>query len=123
MVELDEDDLRRIEDRRRRCLADDPEAVLDLTLQVIQMDIPVLVAEVRRLRAALAPDQDAAHLEYEQLTAENERLREALRATEAHLSLLRHRGGVRWGTPGIGREADYDAVIGAARRLLDDHAP
>jgi len=40
--------------------------------------INALEAEVQELRSRLAPDQQAAHLEYTQLRAENARLREAL---------------------------------------------
>lgn len=54
-----------------------------------------------------------------ELVAEVRRLRVALRRTESRLSLLRHRGGIRWGGPGIGDASEYDEVIGEARRLLE----
>ena len=70
-------------------------------------------------------DREAAMLALEgELQARQDvidRLREALRRTESRLSILRHRAAaaIPWGSPGIGEQAEYDEVIGQARRLLE----
>jgi len=43
----------------------------------------------------------------------------ALQRADSRLSLLRHRGGIAWGSLGIGDASEYDEVIGQARRLLE----
>jgi hypothetical protein len=43
----------------------------------------------------------------------------ALQRADSRLSLLRHRGGIDWGSLGIGDASEYDEVIGQARRLLE----
>lgn len=58
--------------------------------------------------------------EIERLRVENARLRAVLQRADSRLSLLRHRGGIQWGTLGIGDAWEYDEVIGEARRLLGD---
>jgi hypothetical protein len=67
------------------------------------------------VKVAVTFTQEEMRLAYERIQA----LEAALRATEAHLSLLRHRGGIRWGSLGLGDAYEYDAVIGEARRLLE----
>jgi hypothetical protein len=50
--------------------------------------------------------------------AEAAKLREALQKAEAHLSLLRYRASIRWGSPGLPESHETDQVIGMARRVL-----
>jgi len=57
-------------------------------------------------------------LEIAELRKENAALRAVLQRADSRLSLLRHRGGIQWGTLGIGDASEYDEVIGEARRLL-----
>jgi hypothetical protein len=54
-----------------------------------------------------------------ELRAEVERLRTALVRADSMLSLLRHRGGIRWGGP-LPESWEVDQVIGELRRLASD---
>src|SRR5262245_33188624 len=54
-----------------------------------------------------------------ELEARNAELLRALQRADSRLSLLRHRGGIAWGSLGIGDASEYDEVIGQARRLLE----
>lgn len=49
------------------------------------------------------------------VTAERKELRELLIEADSKLSLLRHRGGIRWGAVGMCESREVDAVIGRLR--------
>jgi len=49
------------------------------------------------------------------LKAERKELRELLMEADSKLSLLRHRGGIRWGSVGMCDSQEVDAVIGKLR--------
>lgn len=73
--------------------------------------IEQLEAEIERLSTALL---DAAAA-LEARTDENERLRELIGNADSMLSLIRHRGSVRWGGIGFVESYEVDHLIGELR--------
>ena len=85
---------------------------------------PTAQAVAEQIIHEVFPSMDAAcSLRYveqarQRIAAYASSLVAALVKADSMLSILRHRGGIAWGTTGLPEERDVDAVIGEIRRLL-----